>query len=115
MSGFILLLMTRSKFSGEMQLETAVHSIYRRSKSRLNMILEQSDKAKSFITLQEGSPGFLSKINYTLHRYYLTLKCNWQEITAKYIQLSFQVCNLNFWRESVQEKLTVPSVSDFVS
>ena len=98
-----------------MELEAEVHSIYRRPKSRLNMILEQSDKAKSFVTLQARSPRFLSKINYTLHRYYSTLKCDWQEITAKYIQLSFQVHNLNFWRESVEEKLTVPSVSDFVS
>ena len=106
---------TCSKFSGEIDLETAVHSIYRLSKSSLDIILEQSDKAKSFITLQERSPRFLSKINYALQRYYSTLNCDWQAITAKYIQLRFQIHNLNFWIESVEEKLTVPSVSDFVS
>ena len=106
---------TCSKFSGEIDLETAVHSIYRLSKSSLDIILEQSDKAKSFITLQERSPRFLSKINYALQRYYSTLNCDWQAITAKYIQLRFQIHNLNFWIESVEEKLTIPSVSDFVS
>ena len=106
---------TCSKFSGGMDLETAVHSFYRLSKSSLDMILQQSDKVKSFITLQERSPRFLSGINYALHRYYSALNCDWQAITAKYIQLRFQIHNLNFWIESVQEKLTIPSVSDFVS
>ena len=106
---------TCSKFSGLMDLETAVRSIYRLSKNSLDMILEQSDEVKSFITRQERNPPFLSKIKYALHRYYSTLNCDWQAVTAKYIQLRFQIHNLNFWIESVQEKLTIPSVSDFVS
>ena len=102
---------TCSKFSGEIDLETAVHSIYRLSRSSVDTILEQSDKVKSFIT----RPHFLSKINYALHSYESALNCDWLAVTAKYIQLRFQIYNLNFWIESVQEKLTIPSVSDFIS
>ena len=98
-----------------MDLETAVHSIYRLSKSSVDTILEQSDKVKSFITRPEGRPHFLSKINYALHSYESALNCDWLAVTAKYIQLTFQIYNLNFWIESVQEKLTIPSVSDFIS
>ena len=106
-----------SKFGGQrqMDLETAVHTFYRHYKENLDTMLEHSDKVKSFIPLQGKLPLFLTKMNYALHSYDSTLNCDWQAITAKYIQLSFQVRNLNFWRESVQEKLTVPSVSDFVS
>ncbi|XP_067057907.1 uncharacterized protein [Acropora muricata] len=106
---------TCSQFSGQMDLETAVHSIYRVFKNGLDMILEQSDEVKSFITRQERRPHFLSKVKYALHSYESTLNCEWQAITAKYIQLRFQIYNLNFWIESVQEKLTMPSVSDFIS
>ena len=104
-----------SKFSGQMDLETAVHTFYRHYKKTVDTMLEHSDKVKSFMPLQGRLPHFLTKMNYALHSYDSTLNCDWQAITAKYIQLSFQVRNLMFWRESVQEKMTVPSVSDFVS
>ena len=104
-----------STFSGQMDLETAVHTFYRHYKKNLDLMLEHSDKVKSFIPLQGRLPHFLSKMNNALHSYDSMLNCDWQAITAKYIQLSFQVRNLNFWIESVREKLTVPSVSDFVS
>ncbi|XP_015765942.1 PREDICTED: ankyrin-2-like [Acropora digitifera] len=104
-----------SKFSGQMDLETAVHTIYREYKKAFDVIVEESNEVKSFIPLQGRLPRFLNKINYALHSYDSTLNCDWQEITAKYIQLTFQVRNLNFWIDSVQEKLTVPSVSEFVS
>ena len=83
-----------AKFICQMDLETTVHWFYRGYKRTLDMILEQSHKVKSFIPLQGRLPRFLSKIKYALHSYDSTLNCDWQAITAKYIQLSFQVRNL---------------------
>ena len=96
-------------------LETVVHGSYRDYKRSLDVLIEHSDEVKSLIPLQGRLPRVLAKINITLQNYDSKLYCDWQAIAAKYIQLSFQVRNLKFWMESVQETLTVPSVSDFVS
>ena len=103
-----------SKFH-KVDLETAVHSFYRDYKQSLDLLIEHSNEVKSFMPLQGRLPRVLAKMNFALHSYDSTLNCDWQAIAAKYIQLSFQVRNLNFWQQSVREKLTVPSVSDFVS
>ena len=92
-----------AKAEPRMDHETAVHTFYRHYKVTLDTMLEHSDKVKSFIPFQGRLSHFLTKMNYALHSYDSTLNCDWQAITAKYIQLSFQVRNLNFWRESVQE------------
>ncbi|XP_068732670.1 uncharacterized protein [Montipora capricornis] len=103
-----------SKFN-RIDLETAAHNYYRDYKQSLDLLIEHSDEVKSFMPLQGRLPRVLTKMNFALHNYDSKLNCDWQAIAAKYIQLSFQVRNLNFWRQSVHETLTVPSVSDFVS
>lgn len=103
-----------SKFDKQ-DLETVVHSFYRNYKESLDMVQQHSNEVKSSMSLEGRLPGYLSKMNFALHHHDTTLSCDWQEIAIKYVQLSFQVRNLNFWRQAVHETLTVPSVSDFVS
>ena len=103
-----------SKFN-KMDLETAAHSFYLDYKNIFHLLRENSDEVRSFIPLQGRLPRFLVKMNLVLSSYDWTLNCDWQAVTAKYIQLIFQVRTFKFWVESVEETLTVPSVSDFVS
>ena len=103
-----------SKFS-KMDLETAAHEFFLDYKKYFHLLRENSDEVRSSIPLEGRLPRFLAKMNFVLSSYDWTLNCDWQVVTAKYIQLIFQVRTLKFWVESVQERLTVPSVSDFVS
>ncbi|XP_044175919.1 uncharacterized protein LOC114950200 [Acropora millepora] len=96
-------------------LESTVHDFYRRYKENLDLLQEQSNEVKSSLPLRGRLPRFLEQMNFALHSYGSTLNCDWQAIAAKYIQLSFQVRNLNFWRECLRETSAVPSVSDFAS
>ena len=96
-------------------LETTVHKFYRNYKQSLDLVVENSDEVKAFMTFNGKLPRFLVKMNHALHSYDSTLNCDWQTIAIKYAQLSFQVRNLNFWTRAVHETLTVPSVSDFLS
>ena len=43
-----------------------------------------------------------------------SFNCDWQAIAIKYVQLSFQVRNLNYWIQATHETSTVPSVSGFL-
>ena len=56
-------------------------------------------------------PRFLSKMNFALADYDTSFNCDWQAIAIKYVQLSFQVRNLNYWIQATHETSTVPSVS----
>ena len=96
-------------------LESTVHDFYRRYKENFDLLLEHSNEVKSSLPLRGRLPRFLEQMNFALHSYGLTLNCDWQAVAAKYIQLSFQVRNLNFWRECLRETSAVPSVSDFAS
>ena len=96
-------------------LETVLHKFYRDYKQRLEGVMESSDKVKSSMVSNGKLPGFLVKMKSALHSYDTTLNCDWQSIAIKYLQLSFQVRNLNYWHQAVHESLTVPSVSDFLS
>ena len=58
-------------------------------------------------------PRFLSKMNFALADYDTSFNCDWQAIAIKYVQLSFQVRNLNYWIQATHETSTVPSVSGF--
>ena len=58
---------------------------------------------------------FLSKMNFALADYDTSFNCDWQAIAIKYVQLSFQVRNLNYWIQATHETSTVPSVSGFLS
>ena len=60
-------------------------------------------------------PRFLSKMNFALADYDTSFNCDWQAIAIKYVQLSFQVRNLNYWIQATHETSTVPSVSGFLS
>ena len=99
----------------QQDLETVVHKFYRAYKQSLDLVMENSDQVKSYMTLNGKLPRFLTKMNFALHRYDSKLNCDWQAIAIKYAQLSFQVRNLNFWNQAVHETSTVPSVSDFLS
>ena len=96
-------------------LKITVHDFYRHYKENLDLLLEHSNEVKSSLPLCGRLPSSLEKMNFALHSYDSTLNCDWQAIAAKYIQLSFQVHNLNFWIESFRETSEVPSVSDFAS
>ena len=60
-------------------------------------------------------PRFLSKMNFALDDYDTSFNCDWQAIAIKYVQLSFQMRNLNYWIQATHETSTVPSVSGFLS
>ena len=96
-------------------LETVGHDLYRNYKQNLDLVMENSDKVKSFMALDGRLPRYLKKMNSVLNSYDTTLNCDWQVVATKYIQLSFQVRNLNIWRESISRTSTVPSVSEFLS
>ena len=103
-----------SKFNKK-DLETVVHNFYRNYKRSLDSVMENSDEVKSSMAFNGKLPEFLAKMNSALHSYDATLNCDWQAIAIKYVQLSFQVRNLNYWQQAVHETSTVPSVSDFLS
>ena len=96
-------------------LETVLHKWYRIYKRNLDLVLKNSDKVKSFMPVNGKLPRFLTKMNFALTNYDATLSCDWQAIAIKYVQLSFQVRNLNFWVQAAHETSTVPSVSGFLS
>ena len=96
-------------------LEPVVHDLYRNYKQNLDLVMEKSDEVKSSMALDGRLPRYSKKINSVLNGYDTTLNCNWQVVAIKYMQLSFQVRNLNFWRESIRRTSTVPSVSEFLS
>ena len=96
-------------------LETALHQWYRNYKESLDLLVETSDKVRSSMSINGKLPRFLAKMNFALTDYDTTLSCDWQAVAVKYVQLSFQVRNLNFWIHAVHETNTVPSISDFLS
>jgi len=96
-------------------LETVLHQWYRNYKESLDLVLENSDEVKSSMPINGKLPRFLAKMNFALTNYDTTLSCDWQAVAIKYVQLSFQVRNLNFWNQAVHETNTVPSISDFLS
>ena len=96
-------------------LEPAVHDFYRNYKQNLDLVMENLDEVKSSMTLNGRLPRYLRKMNSVLNIYDETLNCDWQIVAIKYVQLSFQVRNINFWQEAVRRTLTVPSVSEFLS
>ena len=103
------------QFRGKQDLETLLHKFYRIYKERLVLVLEKSDEMRSHMPLNDKLPPFLSKMNFALADYDTSLNCDWQEIAIKYVQLSFQVRNLNYWIQATHETSTVPSVSGFLS
>ena len=103
-----------SKFHKQ-DLETVVHDFYRTYKQNLEWVMESSDEVKSSMAFNGKLPRFLVKMKSALHSYDTTLNCDWQTIANKYLQLSFQVRNLNYWQQAVYETLTVPSISEFLS
>ena len=50
-------------------------------------------------------PRFLSKMNFALADYDTSFNCDWQAIAIKYVQLSFQVRNLNYWIQATTKRL----------
>ena len=96
-------------------LETVLHQWYRNYKESFDLVLENSDKVKSSMPINGKLPPFLAKMNFAVTDYDTTLSCDWQAVAIKYVQLSFQVRNLNFWNQAVHETNTVPSISDFLS
>lgn len=96
-------------------LEPVVHDLYRNYKQNLDLVMENSEEVKSSMALDGRLPRYLKKMNSVLNSYDTTLNCDWQVVATKYIQLSFQVRNLDFWRESIRRTSTVPSVSEFLS
>ena len=99
----------------EQDLETVLHDWYRSYKESLDLVLENSDEVKSSMSINGKLPRFLAKMNFALTAYDTTLSCDWQTVAIKYVQLSFQVRNVNFWNQAVYETNTVPSISDFLS
>ena len=77
-------------------LETVLHQWYRSYKESLDLVIENSDEVKSSMSINGKLPRFLTKMNFALIDYDKTLSCDWQAIAIKYVQLSFQVRNLNF-------------------
>ena len=96
-------------------LEPAVHDFYRNYKQNLDLVMENLNEVKSSMTLNGRLPRYLRKMNSVLNIYDETLNCDWQIVAIKYVQLSFQVRNINFWQQAVRRTLTVPSVSEFLS
>ena len=103
------------QFRGKQNLETLLHKFYRIYKERLDLVLEKSDEMRSHMPFNGKLPRFLSKMNFALADYDTSLNCDWQAIAIKYVQLSFQVRNLNYWIQATHETFTVPSVSGFLS
>ena len=81
----------------------------------LDLVLEKSDEVRSHMAINGKLPRFLSKMNFALADYDTSFNCDWQAIAIKYVQLSFQVRNLNYWIQATHETSTVPSVSGFLS
>ena len=102
-------------FGDKQDLETLLHKFYRNYKESLDLVLEKSDEVRSHMPLNGKLPRFLSKMNFALADYDTSLNCDWQAIAIKYVQLSFQVRNLNYWLQASHETSTVPSVSGFLS
>lgn len=96
-------------------LEPAVHDFYRNYKQNLDLVMQNLNEVKSSMTLNGRLPRYLRKMNSVLNIYDETLNCDWQIVAIKYVQLSFQVRNINFWQQAVRRTLTVPSVSEFLS
>ena len=96
-------------------LETVLHQWYSDYKESFDLVVENSDEVKSSMPINGKLPHFLAKMNFALSDYDTTLSCDWQAVAIKYVQLSFQVRNLNFWIQAVHETNTVPSISDFLS
>lgn len=103
------------QFRGKQDLETLLHKFYRNYKRSLDLVLEKSDEVRSHMPLNGKLPRFLSKMNFALADYDTSLNCDWQAIAIKYVQLSFQVRNLNYWIQAAHKTSTVPSVSGFLS
>jgi len=96
-------------------LETVLHQWYRNYKESLDLLVETSDKVRSSMSINGKLPRFLAKMNFALTDYDTTLSCDWQAVAIKYVQLSFQVRNFNFWIHAIHKTNTVPSISDFLS
>ena len=102
--------------SGErIDLELGLRNFYRTFKDSFDRLGKISEEVKSVMFCKGYMPYVLGKIRKALYSYDNTLHCDWQAITIKYVQLSFQVRTLNFWRLAVLETSTVPSLSDFLS
>ena len=95
--------------------ETVLNRWYRNYKTNFDLLMENSDKVKSSMSINGKLPRFFKKMNFALTDYDTTLSCDWQALAIKYVRLSFQVRNLNFWIQAVHETDTVPSISDFLS
>ena len=104
-----------SQFHDSEDLETVLHKLYRSYKESFDLIMKNAGVVKSFMPINGKLPNFLAKMNFALHDYDATLNCDWQAAAIKYVQLIFQVRNLNFWIQALHETSTVPSVSDFLS
>lgn len=87
--------------------------IYREYKQKFDLLLEHSDEVKSLLPLNGRLPRYLEKVYFALLSFDSKLNCDWQAITTKYIQLSFQFHNVNIFTESLHKALTAPIVSDF--
>ena len=103
-------------FSGQSNLETLLHSFYRTYKNNYTLALAHSDEVTAFLPHKEKLTVYIfQKMNVALRSYNTMLKCDWQSVAIKYIQLSFLVRTLNYWKQVVRETSVIPSVSDFLS
>ena len=101
--------------SNDVSLVTALRRSYLSFKESFDKLQGHSKQTKSVIFAKRNLPPVLWKVNHALHRYYLTLRCDWQAITAKYVMLRFQIWNLKLVTQYVNENSRVVSISDFAS
>ena len=90
-----------------------VHIFYREYKEKFDLLLEHLDEVKSSLPLNGRLPRYLEKVYFALLSFNSKLNCDWQAIATKYIQLSFQLHNLNIFVEFLQKASTAPVVSHF--
>lgn len=96
-------------------LETAMHNLYNKFKASLDELEERLSQVKSDIFSTERPPHVLLEIRSALHKYGITLSCDWQSLAARYVILRFQVQNLKLGVKQVLTNSRLLGISDFAS
>lgn len=97
------------------KLEIAMRKLYAKFKASLDNLHKRSAQAKSYIFSRGRPPHILLEISSALHKYGITLSCDWQSLTARYVILRFQVQKLQLAAKQLLKNSRLLGISEFAS